>query len=309
MAAEKDDAVKVRALKILKMIVENPFFYTRKQLADKNYVDESTIKRTFENFKSAGFEVLYDENYRYGLAADKPLEHLRELLVFSRKEEEILTAALQNTGLQDPSVVRLLNKMSRVYDVSKMHNVFDKNFLSKMDKLEKAKKDKKVAILREYHSTNSSSISDRTVEPFHISGEDDILHAFDWDRQEIRHFRISRIPKLDISHQDWQHETKHFIQNTDPFRIHKNELVRVHIRIDVGGYNALLEAYPTARGYLKPVPDVADQYDFIAKVNQSFFGLSNFILGNYKSVVAIFEPDDLIDHIQREAETLLRKKF
>lgn len=309
MATEKEYAVKVRALLLLKAIVENPFFYTRKQLADRHQVDESTIKRTFEAFRTAGFEVLRDKRHRYGLAADKAFEHLKSLLVFNAKEEELLTTALQKMGPQNVAVDRLLRKMSRIYDVSKMHNTFDRNFLTKLDKLEKAKAEKTVVLLKDYHSTNSSTVSSRHIEAFHISPEDDIVHAYDLEKKGIRHFRISRIPKLEITDTAWQYEGHHVNQETDCFRIHDNNQVRIHLRLNVGGYNALLETYPVARGSLRPAPDMPDQYDLECKVNHQFYGLSNFIMGSYASVVAIFEPYELIDHIRNEAQKLLDKNF
>ncbi|NJN33801.1 MAG: WYL domain-containing protein [Saprospiraceae bacterium] len=241
------------------------------------------------------------------MSADRPYENLKSLLIFNKKEEDLLTLALQNMAADGNDVERLLKKMSRIYDLSKVSNTFDKNFLSKMDRLEKAKTDKKVVILRDYHSTNSSTVADRRVEPFKVSAEDDILHAFDLDKKQVRHYRISRISKLDLTDSDWQHEGSHYEQATDPFRIHSREHLRVHLRLNVGAYNALLESYPIARAYLKAAPDAAEQFDLVCKVNSKFYGLSNFIMGNYQNIVAIYEPDELIDHIQAEAKLLLGK--
>ncbi len=309
MNTEKEYTGRLRTLRILLAIVEKPFFYTKKRLAEINAVDESTITKDFEAIRDARFELVHDGKYRYGLSADKQFDHLRALLVFNKKEEDLLTSALQNMETGGVEVERLLKKMSRIYDMSKMSNVFDKNFLSKMDKLEKAKTDKKVVILRDYYSTNSGTVKDRRVEPFKVSAEDDILHAFDLDKKQVRHYRISRISKLDITDTDWLHESSHYEQATDPFRIHSRNHFRVHLRLNVGGYNALLESYPIARAYLKPAADAPNQFDLVCKVNDKFYGLSNFIMGNYKNVVAIFEPDELIEHIKAEAQLLGEKRF
>ena len=123
--------------------------------------------------------------------------------------------------------------MSRIYDVSKMHNTFDKNFLTKMDKLEKARVEKRVVILKDYHSTSSSSVTNRTIEAFHISAEEDIVHAYDLDKKDIRHFRISRIPKLDITPTIWTQEKQHNIVATDPFRIQDDKQIKIHLQLKV----------------------------------------------------------------------------
>lgn len=309
MSNEKEYTGRTRSLKILFAIVQSPFIYTRKRLSEKYEVDESTIKKDFEAFKNAGFNLAFDKHYRYGLGAEKKYDNLRELLVFSKKEEDILTAALQQLGTTDKAVEKLQKKLSRVYDVSKMNNVFDKNFLTKMDLLEKAIQDKKVVILKDYHSTNSSTVRNRIVEAFSVSAEDDIVHAYDLEQKGIRHFRISRISKLDITQEDWANISSHHLQSTDCFRIHDNKQTPVHLRLKVGAYNQLLEQYPTARTFLKPTSESPDTYDFQCKVNHRFFGLSNFIMGNYRDIEAIYEPESLIDHVEAEAKKLLEKKF
>ena len=202
-----------------------------------------------------------------------------------------------------------MRKISRIYDVSKMNNTFDKSFLTKMDRLEKARIEKKVVIFKDYHSTNSSTVSHRTVEVFHISAEDDIVHAFDLEKKGIRHFRISRITQLEISPESWSFENHHTIVATDPFRIQENNQVKIHLRLKVGAYNEILERFPLTRGHLKQAPEGEGIYDLECKVNFRFYGLTNFILGYYNDIIAILEPDSLIEHIQNEAEKLLDKKF
>ncbi|MBL7818844.1 MAG: WYL domain-containing protein [Saprospiraceae bacterium] len=309
MATEKEYTGRVRALKVLLSIVESPYVYTKQRLAERYCVGKDAIKEDLEAIKTAGFDLHYDKKYRYALGTERRYENLKSLLVFSPKEEELLNTAIRTMNADGRMVDRLLKKMNRLYDVSKMNSTFDRSFLTKLDKLEKAKTDKKAIILRGYRSTNSSTIKDRTVEPFHIAAEDDILHAFDLDARDIRHYKISRIQKLDISPLDWQHEGSHVIQATDPFRIHNNNQVRAHIRMKVGGFNALLEAFPNTRGYLHTVEDAVGQYDLICKVNQKFLGITNFILGNYDNIISIDEPDELLDHIRKEIQKLQSKNF
>jgi predicted DNA-binding transcriptional regulator YafY len=308
MANEKEYTGRIRSLRILFTIVEAPFVYTKKKLAERYEVDESTITRDFEAFKSAGFDLDYDDRYRYALSAEKKYDNLKSLLVFSAKEEDILTTALQKLGINNKSIENLQNKLSRIYDASKMHNTFDKNFLTKMDKLELARKDKKVVILKDYPSTNSNTVSHRTVEAFHISPEEDIIHAFDLEKKAIRHFRISRTTKVEFGAQLWVHEGHHSIVATDPFRIQDNKQVKVHLRLKVGARNEILERFPLTRGFIKEAPEGGEGlYDLECKVNHKLYGLSNFVLGNYNDIVSIIEPDTLIEYVQEAAKRILRE--
>jgi predicted DNA-binding transcriptional regulator YafY len=306
---EKEYSSSTRALVILHSIIENPNHYTKADFVRHHNMSEDSIKRDIEAMRTARFDVVQDKKHRYALEMDRKFDKLREMLVFTPKEEAMIIEGLRTFSHDKTTAERLMRKMSRIYDVSKMHNVFNKSFLTKLDRLEEAKTDKKVVILKDYHSTNSSTVTDRRVEVFHVSPEDDILHAFDLDRKKVLHFRISRISKLDITDIAWAHEGSHHRQVTDPFRIHDNEQTHIHIRMDVGGYNALLETYPVARAYLSSAPDAPNQFDLVCKVNHRFYGLSNFIMGNYKSIVAIYEPESLIDYIRSESEALIQKKF
>jgi predicted DNA-binding transcriptional regulator YafY len=308
MASEKEYTGRIRSLRILFTIVEAPYVYTKKRLAEKYEVDESTITRDFEAFKTAGFDLDYDERYRYALSAEKKYDNLKSLLVFSSKEEDILTTALQKLGINNKAIENLQNKLSRIYDASKMHNTFDKNFLTKMDKLELARKDKKVVILKDYPSTNSNTVSHRTIEAFHISPEEDIIHAFDLEKNAIRHFRISRTTKVELTPQYWTQEGHHSIVATDPFRIQDNKQVKVHLRLKVGAYNELLERFPLTRGYLKASPEGGEGlYDLECKVNHKLYGLSNFVLGYYNDIVSIIEPESLIEYVQDAVRRILKE--
>ena len=309
MATEKEYNSSARPLIVLLAIIESPNRHTKADFAKRHNVSDDTIKRDIDAMRTAGFDIRQDKKHRYALAMDRKFDKLREMLVFTPKEEALIIEGLQNITHDKTTAERLMRKMSRIYDVSKMHNVFTKNFLTKLDRLEEAIKDKKVVVLKDYHSTNSSTVANRNVEVFHVSPEDDILHAFDLDKRKVLHFRISRISKLDITDTNWAHEGHHHRQHTDPFRIHDNNQTHVHLRMDVGGFNALLEAYPVARAYLKSTPDAPNQFDLECKVNHRFYGLSNFIMGNYRSIVAIYEPEALIEHIQKETRELLEKKF
>ncbi|MDZ7877147.1 MAG: WYL domain-containing protein [Saprospiraceae bacterium] len=313
MANEKEYTGRQRALRILFSIVESPYFYTIKRLAEKYEVDESSIKRDFEAFKTAGFDIDYDERFRYALSAEKKYENLKSVLIFSKKEEDTLNEALRLLGADNRDVEKLRIKMGRIYDVSKMHSTFDKNFLTKMDKLEKAKLEKKTVILKDYHSTSSSSVKNRHIEVFHISAEEDIVHAYDLDANDIRHFRISRIPKLEITPTPWTNIKRHNIVATDPFRIQDDKQLKVHLQLKVGAYNELLERFPLTRTFLKEVSTDNDDdgvlYDLECRVNHRFYGLTNFILGYHHNIVAILEPDSLVDHIRNEAQKLLEQKF
>lgn len=296
-----DNSPKYRLLAILKLLIESPYQYTKKTLATMYNVDPKTIKNDFEELRDADFNVDYDHQYRYAIVPNKPLQHLEDMLFFTEAEKEILIDALANNAkASEKRTKRMQEKLNTIYDVSKLgSSLFSRTFLSKANLLEQAKQEKKVVKLINYRSTNSSEVTDRWVEPFQVSIKEDILHAFEIEKRAIRHFRISRIERVELQDMAWQYETQHYVTATDPFRIVNDNKVRVHIRLKVGGYNELIERFPMTQAYLQPSAEELGVYDFECNVNEKFFGLTNFILGYHEHIVEIIEPESLIEHIRR----------
>ena len=296
-----DNSPKYRLLAILKLLIESPYQYTKKMLETKFNVKNDAITQDFEELKDAGFDVQYDKKYRYAIVPNKPMEHLEDMLFFTEAEKEILIEALANNAkASEKRTKRMQEKLNTIYDVSKLgSSLFSRTFLSKANLLEQAKQEKKIVKLINYRSTNSSEVTDRLVEPFQVSVKEDILHAFEVEKKAIRHFRISRIERVELLDADWRYETQHYVTATDPFRIVNDDKVRVHIRLRVGGYNELIERFPLTQAYLQPSADELGVYDFECNVNEKFFGLTNFILGYHEHIVEIIEPESLIEHIRR----------
>ncbi|MCR9066318.1 MAG: WYL domain-containing protein [Cytophagales bacterium] len=307
MSSQKHDtATKKRILEILRTLIESPGFYTKKKLAEIYGVSPDTISRDFEDIRNAGFFIGTDQKHRYYLSPEKTTEQLKELLLISENEIDLIKKSLANSvSLKDQN--RIINKLETLTSLPRIGNIiFTKPFLAKTAILFKAKKDKQQVILHNYKSTNSNSLSDRFIEPFHVSPEEDILHAFDLDRNEIRHFRISRIERVTQLNKDWEHEGKHNIIATDIFKISNKDQVKVHIRIKTGGYNELIERYPLSKASLTPSPDTEDEYDLECMVNRNFYGLQNFLLGYHEYVVEIIENQEIRDHMNKK---LINIKF
>lgn len=304
MNTEKEYAKAVRCLKILSLIASRPYRYTRKELMAKFNVSEPTIKRDFEAFKTADFNLEQDSRHRYGLKEDKHLYELQSLLIFSKKEEDTLLHCFSKSDLQDPIIEKLSKKLQLIFHAAKLNHTMNRNFLNKIDLLETAKTERKVVILKDYHSTSSSTKSDRKVEAFHISVEDDIIHCFDLDKKGIRHFRISRVLVVETLEENWQYDNHHSIVSTDCFRIQDNKQEHVYLLLKVGAYNELLERFPNTRQYLTPYADDGQCYEFSARVNHRFYGLTNFILGYWNHILEI-RPNSLVKHIRAESKKIL----
>lgn len=301
-----DNSPKYRLLAILKDLLERPYHHTRKALALRYNVSLDTIKKDFNELRDADFLVKSDEKHRYALVPNRSMEYLEEVLFFTETEKnmilEALAAASPGNSLKK---VRLEEKLETIYDVSKLgSSLFSKTFLTKANVLEQAKQEKRVVRLIGYRSTNSNEVTDRLVEAFSVGTKEDILQAYDVEKHAIRHFRISRIARVELLPTAWAHETRHYVTATDPFRIVQDKQIFVHLRLKVGGYNELLERFPLAQAYVQPCAKAAGVFDFACKVNAQFYGITNFILGYHEHILEIVEPDILKEHIQRHVSKI-----
>lgn len=304
MATDREYGTKLRLLRILRALMDRPFGYTKRQLAGRYAVHEDTIKNDFTAIRNAGFVLNYDDAYRYALRENKPYQQLKDLLHFNEDEQLLLAQAIDQIATHTQTGDRLKRKLSSLYNYQRLgHAYLRKPYLTRLDALLKAREEKKRVILKNYRSSNSNVVSDRLVEPFHPSPPDDILHAFDVEVGEIRHYRISRFDRVEATAVDWAFTHLHRVASTDPFRIVDDHQVMVHLRLRVGAYNALVEQFPQTKGHIEPAAE-QDVYDLQCMVNHRFLGLSNFILGHHHQVIEVLEPDALIEHLNDEVQEM-----
>lgn len=300
MAKENEYGTKHRLLRILFAIVNNPKGYTKRELADRyaKGVTE-TIKHDFEAFRNAGLRLKYDSNYRYYFEQENQYKQLKDLLHFSEEDQIILNQVIDQIDPHGKRGQRLKKKLASLYDFKRLgHAYLRKPYLTKVDLLLQAKEEEKQVILRDYRSSNSNRIADRFVEPFHISPPDDTIQAYDLEEKELRHFRISRVARVNITNDSWQYKGSHVIMRTDPFRIVNNDQVMVHLKLKVGAYNELVERFPLTKSYITESEE-EEVYDFQCMVNRKFLGLTNFILGFHHQLVEVIHPELLLTHLRK----------
>jgi len=298
MGKESEFGTKMRLLEVLRSLLERPFGYTKKELANRHKCHKDTIKKDFEAFENAGFLLERDKRYRYRFVESKPYKALKDLLHFSEEEQVLLEEAINEIATHTERGEKLKRKLASLYDYHRLgHSYLRKPYLNKVDLLLQAKNEKRAVTLVDYSSSNSNVVHDRYVEPFHPSPPDDMLHAYDLNKKGLRHFRISRIKRVKLREENWQFENLHTVKLTDPFRIVDSQQEMVHLRMKVGAKNELVERFPLAKGYIEEASE-DEIYDFQCMVNHRFLGLTNFILGHYHQWIEVLAPDSLLDHLR-----------
>lgn len=299
------DGFKANLLRLQLILMQSPMQYTVKQLATKLNVSSGTIRNYFKDLRSAGFIIDKDDQNRYGFTSNKTYQQLKDLLLFSEEDQMLLYDAIHQIAPHDKRAERLKKKLSSIYDFKKLgHTYLRKPYLDKIDTLLQAKTEQKRVRLIDYRSSNSNETRTRLVEPFNPKPDGDTLQAFDVEQKEQKHYRISRIKRVEILEDTWQFEKRHIPYPTDPFRIVDAHPVHIHLRFKVGAYNELIERFPLTRQYIEPAAEEGI-YDFQCQVNAKFFGISNFILGHYHQHIEVLEPESLVLHLKQRAREIV----
>lgn len=295
-----------RILKLLVLLLQRPGRYTKAELAEYFGRDERTIYRDVKLLRQVGFEVS-EVDGRYRLIENKQLEKLDRLLHFSAADRDYLRSVLEKHYPNSDQNHRILRRLERFYDFDRLgYQKLRRPYLAKIDALQKAQDEQRVAVLRGYRSTSSNRVADRRVEPFHLMPEHDLVQTFDLDAGGLRHFRLSRFGRVELTDERWQHENQHRIQLADPFHIVSDAQEWVRVRLTVGGYNELVERFPLTEQHILPDAEPGI-YEFAAKVNAQFWGLSNFLMGNFHHVVEVGEPAGLRRLLVAQANEMNKK--
>ncbi|MEN0050870.1 MAG: WYL domain-containing protein [Bacteroidota bacterium] len=293
-----------RVIEILLKVLASPNTYTKRQLANQFGVNISQIKEDFKHIRAAGITVEQEKSppYRYTILPQRGFRELQYLQQLSESDQGKIKDALYRTfGRKD--ALYISNKLASLYNFQQLGiRALRRPSLDRIDLLQQAKQQKRQVLLKNYRS-NSGSTKDRLVEPFDVDVELDTLQAFEIEKSEVRHYRLARIERVQISDQTWQYEAKHKIDKTDVFRIANDQQVYIHLKLKAQALNYLAENYHKALSDIHPASEV-DIWDFETPVNENFYGLSNFILAHFEHI-QIIEPQILKHHIQEKANAIL----
>jgi len=276
-----------RLLRLL-MMISSGFGSTVDDLAEKLSMSKRTIYRYIDTLKMAGFIITRNENH---IKVDKNSPYFRDisdLLHFTREEAWILNKAI--LALDDETFIKqsLTKKLYALYDLKGVpYPVVKKENSEKVIALIRAIEDKKQVILTGYHSSHSSTVSDRVVEPFEFTLNYGYIWCYEPGSKTNKFFKTARISKVTICDQSWTFESLHESEPTDVFRIYGKEKIPIKIKLTLLAANLLIEEYPMSEEFITPISDSV--YIFDGWVC-NFEGIGRFLLGLMDEIKIINPP-------------------
>jgi predicted DNA-binding transcriptional regulator YafY len=302
-----------RIVRLILRILNSPYIHSKKDLAKHFGFHADRIKEDIEILKNIGLHVEQQKSqpYAYAILPEKGFKELQYLQQLTDAEKAKIKTSLQKNAGSSKEVDYIMNKLSGLYNFQKLGlRALRRPALNKIDDLEAAKKNKKQVVLKNYKS-NSGKTRDRYLEVFLIDAELDTIQAFDIDEANNaeedanRHFRLSRIERVEILDTPWKFKKEHKPKLTDVFRIANPNQFWVHLELKNQAYNFLAENYPKAISEIHPTSK-QDTWSFETDVNVNFYGLTNFIMAHYEHI-KIIQPIELQEHIRLKAKALFEK--
>lgn len=297
-----------RIINVFLLILSKPYRYTVRELSQELGATLKVIREDIQILREQGFDIPPSSEHqnRLGINLRREYKELEYLQPLSDSDKATLKRAL-NYHLSEKDAAYLGQKLDNLYDFQQLNlRALRQPALDRIDQLTRARKEKRRVILKDYRSAHSNEVSDRTVEPFVIDPAVDLLHAYNVEQRQTRHYRLSRITRIQVLEEVWQYESDHRHKVTDIFGIVNNQQVFIHLTVNVFAYNWLLEHFPATKSYLEPAAD-EHTWDLQCKVNKEFLALKPFLAANAEHVI-IHKPAALREEMVAFAKKM-QKKF
>lgn len=189
--------------------------WTIKSLAERFDTSERTIYRYIKLLEEVELLIEKDFDGKYFIHSSNDELGTSE---FTLDEMKLIKKLIQTEVDNNPLKELLLKKLSLNSELDKVPNLIVHARRGKLvEQLSQAIKDKKQIILRNYHSANSSEITDRLVEPISFGDNYQTVMALDTKDKQSKQFKIDRIGEVNETGKAFRFEDLHQKNTTDIF--------------------------------------------------------------------------------------------
>jgi proteasome accessory factor C len=292
------DQPKIQRLLRLLMLLTGTRRYTLAELQQRFQTSERTIYRYFDTIEEAGF-VVDRKDGAYRLSTETPpTKSLSNLLHFSEEEAYIFYKALSTIEGDSSIKERLICKLNSLYDFRALSQIKDKSVIEVISKLGEGIRSSKQVILYEYRSSNSHSIYDRTVEAFEFLPDYSAIWCYEKQSDTCKQFKIARIKQVEVLPYSWSYNEKHYVPFVDAFRMSANVPINnVKATLSLKAYNLLMEEFPLAENFIKPLNG---KYLLDIPV-ADFNGIGRFVMGLLGDV-QVNGPEEFVDFLKEKVK-------
>ena len=292
-----------RQLRLMMLLTQNRK-YTLEELGKRLDMSSRNVYRYIEAFKMAGFIVRKTNGY-YSLDKASPyFKDISSLVHFTEEEAYILKRAIESVDGNTSLKANLKEKLYKVYDYKILSEIVVRSGIAdNVHNIYESIKEKRQVLFRDYRSSNSHVVSDRLVEPFAFTTNNNEVWCYELSSGINKQFKVSRIRSVEILSSSWEHEAEHKQGYTDVFHFSGNQRLPIKLRLSLKAANLLREEFPLAEKYLQQEDD--NHWIFQAAVCQ-YVGVGRFVLGLFAEVEVVDSPD-FLSYLQEKVKKMSEK--
>lgn len=292
-----------RQLRLMMLLTQNRK-YTLEEFGERLDMSSRNVYRYIEAFKMAGF-VVRKTNGCYSLDKSSPyFKDISSLVHFTEEEAYILKRAIESVDGNTSLKQNLKEKLYKVYDYEILSEIVVRSGIAdNVHNLYEAIKEKKQVVFHQYKSSNSHAVSDRVVEPFAFTANNNEIWCYELISGKNKLFKVSRITSVELMETEWQHESSHQEGFIDAFHISSTQRFPVTLRLGMTAANLLVEEFPLAEKDLEK----EDESHWIFKTEVCRYeGVGRFVLGLYEDI-EIIESAEFRQYIMGKAKKISEK--
>lgn len=292
-----------RQLRLMMLLTQNRK-YTLEELGERLDMSSRNVYRYIEAFKMAGF-VVRKTNGCYSLDKSSPyFKDISSLVHFTEEEAYILKRAIESVDGNTSLKQNLKEKLYKVYDYEILSEIVVRSGIAdNVHNLYEAIKEKKQVLFHQYKSSNSHAVSDRVVEPFAFTANNNEIWCYELISGKNKLFKVSRITSVELMETEWQYESSHQEGFIDAFHISSTQRFPVTLRLGMTAANLLVEEFPLAEKDLEK----EDESHWIFKTEVCRYeGIGRFVLGLYEDI-EIIESAEFRQYIMGKAKKISEK--
>jgi predicted DNA-binding transcriptional regulator YafY len=248
--------------------------WTIRSLAQRFDTSERTIYRYINLLEEVELLIEKDFDGKYFIHSSEDELGTTE---FTIEEMKLIKKLIQTEVDNNPMKSLLLKKLSLNSELDKVPNLIVHARRGKLvEQLAQAMKDKKQLVLQNYHSANSSEITDRLVEPIGFGDNYQTVIALDTKDKQTKQFKIDRVGAIADLGKIFEYEHLHQKTTVDIFGMTGGKSIWVTLNLRMRSYLLLREEHPLSIPYIEKKDD--SYYQFHGPVN-NFDGIGRFVLG------------------------------
>lgn len=282
-----------KILRILKLItlLKQPHRRTPLEIASILDCSDKSVYRYFKLLEELGFLIEKDSGARYFIKVE---DKHQDDWAFSAEEGDLMRQVIHNTLKKHPLRNTILEKIQIKSETNHVSNQLYKAQLGKIiSQLSEAIARQRQVLLRSYMSANSETISDRIIEPFVFSENQQHVIAWEVNTQTIKHFKIERIGSVVLSEKK-QKNKDHRLPNADVFGMTEDDVQMVKVVMSLRAMLLIKEEFPGSEAYISKKDD---SYILECEV-KGFRGIGRFVMGVLGEISAI-QPDGLKKYLKQ----------